>query len=39
MPAIDPQKALVHPQTKKKKNPEWIVNSQPQHIKIRLFGK
>jgi hypothetical protein len=36
MPVINPlQQALVHPQTQKN-YPAWIVNAQPQLLKIRL---
>jgi hypothetical protein len=34
MLAIDPLQALVHPQTQKS-YPAWIVNPQPQLLKIR----
>ncbi len=38
MPIINPLQALFHPQTQKKKNyPAWIINPQPQLLKIRLF--
>jgi hypothetical protein len=36
MPVINPLQALVHPQTQKKYS-AWIVNPQPQLIRIRLF--
>jgi hypothetical protein len=38
MPVINPLQALVHPQTQKY-YPAWIVNPQPQLLRIRLFGK
>jgi hypothetical protein len=37
MPVINPLQALVHPQTKKKNYPAWIVNPQPQLLRVRLF--
>ncbi len=37
MPVINPLEALVHPQTQKKNYPAWIVKSQPQLLRIRLF--
>jgi hypothetical protein len=36
MPVINPLQALVHPQTQKNYL-AWIVNPQPQLLKIRLF--
>ncbi len=36
MPVINPLQALVHPQTQKN-YPAWIVNPQPQLLRIRLF--
>ncbi len=36
MPAINPFQALVHPQTQKN-YPAWIVNPQPQLLRIHLF--
>jgi hypothetical protein len=36
MPVINPLQALVHPQTQEN-YPAWIVNPQPQLLKIRLF--
>jgi hypothetical protein len=36
MPAINPLQALVHSQTQKN-YPAWIVNPQPQLLKICLF--
>jgi hypothetical protein len=38
MPVINPLQALVHAQTQKN-YPAWIVNPQPQLLRIRLFGK
>jgi hypothetical protein len=38
MPANNPQKALVHQQTQIT-SPAWIVNPQPQLLKIRLYGR
>ncbi len=38
MPVINPLQALVHSQTQKKNYPTWIVNPQPQLLRIRLFG-
>jgi hypothetical protein len=38
MPVINPLQALVNPQTqKKKKDPAWIVNPQPQLLRICFF--
>ncbi len=37
MPAISPLQALVHPQTQKKNHAAWIVNPQPQLLRIRFF--
>jgi hypothetical protein len=37
MPAINPLKPLVRPQTQKNIYHAWIVNTQPQLLKIRLF--
>jgi hypothetical protein len=36
MPAINHLQALVHPQTQKN-YPAWIVNPQPQYLRIRFF--
>jgi hypothetical protein len=36
MPVINPLQALVHPQTQKN-HPAWIVNPQPQLLRICLF--
>ncbi len=36
IPFNNPLQALVHPQTQKN-YPAWIVNPQPQPLKIRLF--
>jgi hypothetical protein len=36
MPVIHPVQALVHPQTQKN-YPAWIVNPQPQLLRIRYF--
>jgi hypothetical protein len=36
MPVINPLQALVHPQTQKNYS-AWIVNPQPQLLRIRLF--
>jgi hypothetical protein len=36
MPVINPLQALVHPQTQKH-YPAWIVNPQPQLLRIRIF--
>jgi hypothetical protein len=38
MPYINHLQALVHPQTQRN-YPAWIVNLQPQLLRIRLFGK
>jgi hypothetical protein len=38
MPVINPLQAIVHPQTQKN-YPAWIVNPQPQLLRIRFFGK
>jgi hypothetical protein len=41
MPVINPLQALVHPLTEKKKKnyPAWIVNPQPELLRIHFFGK
>jgi hypothetical protein len=41
MPVFNRLQALVHPQTQKgkKKDPAWIVNPQPQLLRICLLGK
>jgi hypothetical protein len=36
MPVISPLQALVHPQTQKN-HAAWIVNPQPQLLRIRRF--
>ncbi len=36
MPVINPLQALLHPQTQTK-YPAWIVNPQPQLLRICLF--
>jgi hypothetical protein len=36
MLVINPLQELVHPQTQRN-YPAWIVKSQPQHLRIRLF--
>jgi hypothetical protein len=37
LPVINPLQAHVHPQTQKKNYPAWIVNPQPQLLRIRLI--
>ncbi len=39
MPVINPLQALVHPQTKTKNYPAWIVNPQHQLPDFALFGE
>jgi hypothetical protein len=39
MPVINPFQALVHLQTQKDYPACWIVNPQPQLLRIRFFGK
>ncbi len=36
MPVINPLQELIHPQTQKKYS-AWIVNPQPQLLRIRFF--
>ncbi len=36
MPVINPLQALVHLQTQKT-HPAWIVNPQPELLRIRIF--
>ncbi len=38
MSDISPLQALAHPETQKN-HPAWIVNPQPQLLRIRLFDK